>query len=319
MTQPTFTGLRSFLQLPKKLEKNKKPDITILGIPFDLGTTNRPGARFGPSAVRDASLMLLDGDNPHFRLDPIQELKMIDIGDLNIVNSRLEKSLDLIYEQVNEIKSHIVSIGGDHTITLSLLRALKKKYEKPISIVHFDAHVDTWSDNFGTTYGHGTTFYYAVEGRYIDPKHSVQIGIRSPVQNEVMDYTQKDACFNVITSEMVHRTNIDIIINGIKNTVGDNLVYLTFDIDCIDPSQAPGTGTPEIGGLFTWQVLSILNKLEDLNWVGMDLVEVAPAYDHAQITSLAGATIIWTYLSLLAKRKNNDRLVTTHSTNTRTI
>lgn len=319
MTQPTFAGLRSFLQLPAKLKKNKKPDIIIAGVPFDAGTTFRSGARFGPSAMRDISNMLLDGDNPIHRINPCKELSMIDIGDFDVNTDGIERSLELIFEQAVKIKSHLVCMGGDHTITLSLLRALKRKYKKPISVVHFDAHVDTWNDNFGTTYGHGTTFYYAVEGRYIDPKHSVQIGIRSPVQNEVMDYTQKDACFNVITSEMVHRTNIDLIVQGIKNTVGDNLVYLTFDIDCIDPSQAPGTGTPEIGGLFTWQVLSILNKLEDLNWVGMDLVEVAPAYDHAQITSLAGATIIWTYLSLLAKRKNNDRLVTTHSTNTRTI
>lgn len=304
MTQPTFSGLRSFLQLPSELPKRKKPDVVIAGIPFDLGTSFRSGARFGPSAIRDISNMLLGGDSPVHRLDPRKELSMIDMGDFNIANGYIEKSLDLIYEQACKVKSHLVCMGGDHTITLSLLRALKKKHKKPLSIVHFDAHVDTWNDNFGTTYGHGTPFYYAYEGGYIDPKRSVQIGVRSPVNKEVMDYTQTDAGFHVITSEMVHRTNLDHVISGIKRTVGDNPVYLTFDIDCIDPSQAPGTGTPEIGGLFTWQALAILNQLGSLNWIGMDLVEVCPAYDQAQITALAGATFIWTYLCLLASKNN---------------
>ncbi len=304
MTQSTFSGLRSFLQLPSALPKKKKPDIVIAGIPFDLGTSFRPGARFGPSAIRDISNMLLDGDNPVHRLDPCKEFSMVDIGDFDVVADSVERSLDLIYEQADNIKSHLVCMGGDHTITLSLLRALRKRHKKPISVVHFDAHVDTWSDSFGATYGHGTPFYYAYEGGYIDPKRSVQIGIRSPVSNEVMDYTQKDAGFHVITAEMVHRVNLDHVIAGIKRTVGDNPVYLTFDIDCIDPSQAPGTGTPEIGGLFTWQALAILNQLGTLNWVGMDLVEVCPAYDQAQITALAGATFIWTYLCLLASKNN---------------
>ena len=304
MTQSTFSGLRSFLQLPSSLSKRKKPDVVIAGVPFDLGTSFRPGARFGPSAMRDISNMLLDGDNPVHRLDPREELSMVDIGDFDVVADSVERSLDLIYEQADKIKSHLVCMGGDHTITLSLLRALRKKHKKPLSIVHFDAHVDTWDDNFGATYGHCSPFYYAAQANYINPRRSVQVGIRSPVSNRVMDYTQKDDGFHVITAEMVHRTNLDHVIAGIKRTVGDNPVYLTFDIDCIDPSQAPGTGTPEIGGLFTWQALSILNQLGTLNWVGMDLVEVCPAYDQAQITALAGATFIWTYLCLLSSKKD---------------
>ncbi len=303
MTQPVFTGLRSFLQLPTKLKRNKKPDVTILGIPFDLGTTNRPGARFGPAAIRDASLMLLDGDHPFYRLTP-QKSKMVDIGDVNIANSDLEESIELIEEQLSNISSHIVSIGGDHTVTLPILRALYKREKEPASLIQFDAHVDTWKDNFGSPVGHGTTFHYAAQENLIDPKSSIQIGIRSPVQNEIMDYT-KSLGFKILTAEQVHVASPGWAAKEIREVIGKRKVYLTFDIDSIDPSQAPGTGTPEIGGLFTWQVLSILQKLGDLNWVGMDLVEVAPAYDHSQLTSLAGATIIWTYLSMLAKKRHN--------------
>lgn len=291
----TFSGLRSFLRLPIF---NENPDVVIAGVPFDLGTTFRPGARFGPAAIRSISNMLLDGDNPFHKINPQTELSIIDIGDFSIVNGYIEESLDLIQKQAEDINSHLVCMGGDHTITLPLLRALRKKYKNPISIVHFDAHVDTWNDSFGGKIGHGTTFHYAAQEKLIDPKRSVQIGIRSPVQNSIIEYT-KNLGFHIMPSEMVHRVDLDHIIKGIKEIVGNNNVYLTFDIDCIDPSQAPGTGTPEIGGLFTWQVLSILNNLKTLNWVGMDLVEVSPPYDHSDITSLAGATIIWTYLCLL--------------------
>jgi len=298
--QPPFSGIRTFMKQPTVVKGT--PDVSIVGIPFDLGTSNRPGARFGPSAIRDASLMLTDGDNPQFRLDPCKKLKIVDAGDLEIANGYLEETLTKIESQLDKIKSQIICLGGDHTITLPILRSLHKKHGK-VSLVHFDAHVDTWNDNFGTPIGHGTPFHYAATENLINTNHSVQIGIRSPVQNEIMDYTQKELGYHIITSEMVHRAGLDLVVQGIKNTIGNNKVYLTFDIDGIDPSQAPGTGTPEIGGLFTWQVLYILKAIKDLNWVGMDLVEVAPAYDTAQITALTGATIVWYYLCMIAGNK----------------
>ncbi len=299
--QPTFSGLRTFLQLPD--HRDEKPDVTIVGIPFDLGTTNRPGSRFGPAGIRDASLMLMDGDHPELRVSPVTGLRCIDAGDLNIVNGYLDQSLDLIEQQVRAIDGHLVVLGGDHTVTLPILRALAGRHGKGISLVHFDAHVDTWKDTFGAPVGHGTPLHYAAQEGLIDPKASIQIGIRSPVENAIMDYTRDELGFHVISAEDVHTGGIDQVVAAIKKTVGDNAVYLTFDIDAIDPSQAPGTGTPEIGGLFTWQALAILKKLGSLNWVGMDMVEVAPAYDQAQITSLAAATFVWTYLCLLAAKE----------------
>ncbi len=305
-TQPTFSGPRSFLQLPAKLESNLLPDVTIVGIPFDIGTSNRPGCRFGPAAIREASLMLIDGDHPELRVNPVENCHCVDAGDLDIVNGYLEQSLELIEKQVKEIDSHLIVLGGDHTVTLPILRAQADRNGKGISLIHIDAHVDTWKDNFGASIGHGTPFHYAAKEGLIDPLRSVQIGIRSPAGNDVMDYTIDELGFNVVTAEEIHVGGVDAVVESVRKIVGDNKVYLTFDIDGIDPSQAPGTGTPEIGGLFTWQALSLMKKLKGLNWIGMDMVEVAPSYDHAQITSLAAATFVWTYLCMLSIKDENS-------------
>lgn len=303
--QPTFSGFRTFLQFPARLDDGQNPDVTLVGIPFDLGTTNRPGCRFGPAAIREASLMLLDGDHPEIRVNPAVALNCIDAGDLDILNGYLDQTIEMIEKQVRAIDGHLVCLGGDHTITLPILRAQAERHGKGISLVHFDAHVDTWKDNFGGPVGHGTPFHYAAQEGLIDPKASIQIGIRSPADNDVMDYTTDELGFHVITAEDVHTGGVEAVVAAIKQTVGDNIAYLTMDIDAIDPSQAPGTGTPEVGGLFTWQQLAILKKLGGLNWIGMDMVEVAPAYDQAQITSLAAATFVWTYLCLLAARNKS--------------
>jgi len=302
MTQPTFSGPRTFLQLPTEMADGGAPDVTVIGIPFDLGTTNRPGSRFGPAAIREASLMLVDGDHPELRTSPARDLRIVDGGDLNIVNGYMDESLSLIERQVADIPGHVIALGGDHTVSLPILRARAARHGKGVSLVHFDAHVDTWKDGFGGPVGHGTPFHYAAQEGLIDPKRSIQIGIRSPVEAEVMDYTRAELGFTALTAEDVHVGGIDPVIAAIERRVGDNHAYLTFDIDAIDPGQAPGTGTPEIGGLFTWQALAILKRLGGINWIGMDMVEVAPAYDHSQITALAAATFIWTYLSLRAAK-----------------
>ncbi len=302
--QPTFSGLRTFLQLPGELADGAPPEVTIVGIPFDLGTTNRPGSRFGPAAIREASLMLIDGDHPEIRVNPARDLRAIDGGDLDIVNGYMDQSLSLIEARIGDLPGHVIAMGGDHTVTLPILRARAERDGKAISLVHFDAHVDTWKDNFGGPVGHGTPFHYAAQEGLIDPKRSIQIGIRSPVENDVMDYTRNELGFTVISAEDVHTGGIERVVAAIVKAVGDNRAYLTFDIDAIDPGQAPGTGTPEIGGLFTWQALAILKRLGGIDWIGMDLVEVAPAYDHSQVTALAAATFIWTYLCLLASKGN---------------
>jgi agmatinase len=302
MKQPSYSGIRTFLQQPQKV---KNPDVSIIGIPFDLGTTNRPGARMGPKALREASTFYTDDWHPTFKTNPCESLKIQDLGDLDLQYGYMEESLIEIEKQIDKIKGHIITLGGDHTVTLPVLRSLRKKVGKPISLVHFDAHVDTWDDNFGSRVGHGTPFHFAVQEDLIDPKTSIQIGIRSPVHPEVMKKTY-DMGFLIYTAQHIHNhSNLTQFGDKIKSVVGDNPTYLTFDIDCIDPSQAPGTGTPEIGGLFTWQVLQILESMfsQDLDWVGMDLVEVAPVYDVSEITSQAGACFIWNYLCMLGMKK----------------
>ena len=296
---PTYAGLRSFLRAPAEVPGD--PDVTVFGVPFDIGTTNRPGARFGPEAVRAASLMLLDDDDPGLRVTPGAGLRIVDRGDLEVVNGYLEASIDLIEKQVSEIRSHTLAIGGDHTISLPLLRALRKRHGVPLSLVHFDAHLDTWDDNFGGPLGHGTPFHHALEEDLIDPASSLQIGIRAPVANALVD-ANRDRGMTILRAEDVHLQGPVAVAERIQNVVGDRPAYLTFDIDGLDPSCAPGTGTPVPGGLFTWQAQAILSRLADIDWRGMDLVEIAPAYDHAQITALAGAQLAWTYLGLLTIR-----------------
>lgn len=270
--------------------------VCVAGVPFDLGTTNRPGARMAPNAIRAASRMLVDGENPANWRDP-SAMGVADLGDFAIALGDIPMSLRMIEEQAATI-GHLVTLGGDHTITLALLRALTKRLGGPVGLVHFDAHVDTWPDNFGQVLAHGSVFWHALEEGLIDPTRMVQIGIRSPVQHEIYDWAPARGA-TVISAEDVHLSTPAAMAERIRAIMGDGPTYLSFDIDALDPSCAPGTGTPEVGGLFTWQAMGILKRLQGLRWVGADVVEVAPPFDHAEITALAAASVAWAYLSLL--------------------
>lgn len=297
--QPPFAGIRTFLGIEHSRNGIGDRHITIAGIPFDLGTSNRCGQRFGPSAVREASMMLIDNDNPHFRLDPVGHLPLVDRGDFEIALGDKNRSLSMIQSQACDCPGRqLIAIGGDHTISLPILRALKERCG-PVALVHFDAHLDTWPENFGARPAHGTPFRQAIEEELILPRNSLQIGIRSPVDNSVMDWTLGQG-LKVITAEAVHLTQPAAIAHQIAARVGAHAAYLSLDIDVLDPSQAPGVGTPEIGGIWSWQLTSIMAGLSQVDWRGMDCVEVVPAYDSAQITALAAATFIWMYLGLLA-------------------
>jgi agmatinase len=258
-TRPTFLGLE---------RSNPDAAICVAGIPFDLGTSNRPGARFGPAAIRQASRMLVDGD-----------------------------TLAKVEEQAATFR-HLVALGGDHTITLALLRALTRR-EGPVGLVHFDGHVDTWPESFGLTFGHGSPFYHAIEEGLIDPHRTIQIGIRSPLHRDIFDWTVGKGV-TIVSAEEVHETGPQAVAERIRAVVGTGSVYLSFDVDALDPAFAPGTGTPEVGGLATWQARAILRRLAGLNFTGMDVVEVSPPYDVAEITALAAATMAWDYIALLA-------------------
>jgi agmatinase len=195
--------------------------------------------------------------------------------------------------------AHLVALGGDHSITLPLLRALGR-HRGPAALVHFDAHVDTWPDTFGQRYGHGSVFYHAIEEGLVEPRRMVQIGIRSPMGREIYDWTIGRGV-TIIPAAEVHESNPAAVAARIREIVGDAPVYLSFDIDVLDPAFAPGTGTPEVGGLASWQAQAILRRLAGLAFIGFDIVEVAPAYDAAEVTALAGATMAWEYLCLLGR------------------
>ncbi|HEY3846574.1 MAG TPA: agmatinase [Acetobacteraceae bacterium] len=297
---PTFAASANFLAVTRT---DRDADYVIAGIPLDIGTTNRAGARDGPQAIRRASRMLIDGAHPEFWIEPAT-LDLADIGDFRLALGDIPTSLQVIEQQARGVK-HLLALGGEHGITLPLLRALAKRTGQPLALVHFDAHVDTWPTNFGQSYGHGSVFYHAINEGLVDPHRMIQIGIRSPVQRDVWDWTLGRGV-TVLTAQDVHASNPDAVAGKIRAVAGDGPTYLSFDIDVLDPAFAPGTGTPEIGGLASWQAQAILRRLRGIAFAGMDVVEVAPAYDIAEITALAAATVVWEYLAMLAPAEHVD-------------
>ena len=296
-----MTGVATFAVPPIFLgidRDDPAAPVCIAGIPFDLGTTNRPGSRSAPTAIRLASRMLVDGDHPHHRIC-LSAVPFADIGDLEIALGDIPASLKLIEQQSAPI-NHLVTFGGDHSVSLPLLRALSKRRGPP-ALIHFDAHVDTWPHSFGQSYGHGSVFYHAISEGLVQARRMIQIGIRSPMERSVYDWTIAQGVV-IVTAQDVHEQGPAAIAERIRHIVKDTPVYLSFDIDVLDPAFAPGTGTPEIGGLASWQAQAILRRLAGLQFIGMDLVEVCPPYDVAEITALAGATVAWEYLSLIADR-----------------
>ncbi|MDP2262361.1 MAG: agmatinase [Hydrogenophaga sp.] len=274
--------------------------FAIAGVPFDGVVTNRPGARFGPQAIRAASLMLCDGIHPHFDVSPLAHLG--DALDMRLPNaSPLSEVRQHIQAQAAALmaRHHCVFLGGDHSVTLALLRAAREQHGEALACVHFDAHCDTWSDHFGEPSGHGTWTYEAIQEGLISPAHTVQIGIRSSGERAAREYVaeQGGQIFSARALRGLDGAGLQPAIEAIRSRMGERPCYLTLDIDVLDPAFAPGTGTPEPGGLTSSQVLTFLEELAGLNWVGMDCVEVAPAYDHAELTSNAAATFVWTYLS----------------------
>src|SRR6266853_268080 len=254
---PTFAIRPTFLGVERA---SADAAICVAGIPFDLGTSNRPGARFGPAAIRQASRMLTDGDHPIARSAP---------GKRAIADGDIAGSLAAIEAQARPL-NHLVALGGDHTVTLGLLRALSAR-SGPLALVHFDAHVDTWPDSFGQRFGHGSPFYHAIEEKLIDPRRAVQVGIRSPMDKDVHTWTREKGV-SILFAEAVHLMGPQAVAERIREVVGEAPAYLSFDVDALDPAFAPGTGTPEIGGLFTWQAQAILRRLAGLASVGMDVV-----------------------------------------------
>lgn len=293
--EPTYSGALSFLRRRYTRELTGV-DVAVTGIPFDLATSNRPGARFGPQGIRRASAQLAWGPPWPWGFDPFATLAVTDYGDCEFDSGSPEGIADEIVAHVRTILSagvSVLSLGGDHFLTYPVLRAHHEVHGR-LSLIHFDAHSDTWSEG-DKRVDHGTMFYHAVREGLVDPEHSVQIGIRT--------HNGDTHGFTVLDADWVRDNGVAGTVAEILRVVGDRRAYLTFDIDCLDPSFAPGTGTPVCGGLSTAEALGIVRRLRDVDLVGMDVVEVAPAYDVSEITSLAAATLALEYLCVRAVRK----------------
>ncbi len=292
--ESTYAGALSFMRR-KYTRDLAGVDIAVTGIPFDQATSNRPGTRLGPQGVRQASANYAWGPQWPWMFDPFDTLAVTDYGDCILDYGSLTGAPGAIETHIAEIitgGASSLAIGGDHYVTYPILRAYAEVYG-PLSLIQFDAHRDVEPGGHGRI-DHGTMFGQAIEDGVIDPEGSVQIGIRT-------NYTGERAFgMRVVYVDEVHASSAEQIAAEIRRTVGDRKAYLTFDIDCLDPAFAPGAGTPVPGGLTTHQALSILRKLTEIDYVGMDLVEVSPPYDHAQITSLAGAAIALEYLCVRA-------------------
>ncbi len=293
--EATYSGAVSFMRR-KYTRDLKGVDLVVTGVPLDTATTNRPGARFGPRAIRAASTIMA-WERPYgMEFDPFDKLAVVDYGDCVFDFGRPESVPAEIEEHASSIIEQgpgLLTLGGDHFVAYPLLQAHAKKFGAPISLLHFDAHSDTWADEDGRI-DHGTMFYHAAREGIIDPRTSVQIGLRTR-NPETMG-------FNVLDGPWVQENGVDAVIAATRKILADRPVYLTFDIDCLDPSVAPGTGTPVCGGLSSYQAMSIVRGLCGINLIGMDLVEVAPAYDVGEITALAGAHIAMEMICVYASR-----------------
>lgn len=297
---PRFAGPETFARLPR-LDQVPRCDVAIVGIPFDSGVSYRPGARFGPSSVRAGS-KLLRPYHPGLEVSPFSEQQVADAGDIAANPFDLLEAIDSIERGANDLLSvvgNLITIGGDHTIALPLLRAAKAKWG-PIALVHFDAHLDTWDTYFGAPYTHGTPFRRAAEEGLFAVERSMHVGIRGPLYDRSDLAQDRGFGFRVVEAAEYARSTIDSIVERIHERVGDAPLYLSIDIDVLDPAHAPGTGTPEAGGLTSRELLLTLRGLEGMHLVGADLVEVAPAYDHAELTTIAAAHTIYEVLGLFA-------------------
>ncbi len=301
---PRFAGPATFARLPR-LDQVERADVAVLGLPFDSGTSFRPGARFGPEAVRAGSKLLRPY---HLGLDvePWTTLQLADAGDVAInpfdiieAVGQIEAAANALYSKANQI----VSIGGDHTVALPLLRAAHARHG-PVAVVHFDAHLDTWDTYFGARYTHGTPFRRASEEGLLALDHCAHVGIRNSVYALADFDDDRRLGFATVSTLDVARRGVDEAIDRVRDRVGDLPVYVSIDIDVLDPAHAPGTGTPEPGGLTTRELQMILDGMADLELIGADVVEVSPAYDHAQLTALAAANVIYELVGMFAVRAN---------------
>ncbi|HTY72211.1 MAG TPA: agmatinase [Actinomycetes bacterium] len=303
MEVPRFAGPETFARLPR-LDDVGSSAVAVLGIPFDSGVSYRPGARFGPGGVRAGS-KLLRPYHPFLDIEPWTVHQVADAGDVACNPFDIGQAVDQVQRaatQVLQRSQYVVAVGGDHTMSLPLLRATAAQHG-PVALVHFDAHLDTWDTYFGAPYTHGTPFRRAVEEGVLDLGCSAHVGTRGPLYSTDDLHADAELGFATVTTMDVARRGVDDAVGRIRERVGDRPVYVSVDIDVLDPAHAPGTGTPEPGGLTSRELQMILRGMAGMRLVGADVVEVAPAYDHAELTTIAAANVVYELLGLLADPK----------------
>ena len=302
---PRFCNTGNFMRMERRTSAEGL-DFAIYGVPFDTGSSYRSGSRFGPQGIRNISVMMKP-NNPVHQVNILDHLTGADLGDVNVIPGYILPT----YEAIEEFTASIldagalpVALGGDHSITLPELRAIAKRHG-PVSLIHFDSHADINDQVFGQQYNHGTPFRRAHEEGLIDTSRSIQVGMRGSIYDPNEFKVAADLGFTLIPTHEVRAMGLPAVVDEIKRVVGANKTFLTFDIDFIDPAFAPGTGTPEVGGYSTFEAISLIRGLTGIDFVGFDVVEVAPPYDVAEITSLAAANLVFEFLSLLAVQKRD--------------
>lgn len=297
---PRFAGPATFARLPQR-DQVSTCDIAVVGVPFDSGVSYRPGARFGPAAIREGS-RLLRPYHPGLDVSPFAVQQVADCGDIACNPFDIGEALGTIEAGAGELMdagARLVTLGGDHTIALALLRAVAAR-RGPVALLHFDAHLDTWDTYFGAPTTHGTPFRRAFEENLLDVEHLAHVGIRGPLYGKSDLADDLRMGFGIVSSMDIQDRGLPEVISGLRERVGDAPLYISVDIDVLDPAHAPGTGTPEAGGLTSRELLAILRGLRGCDIVGADVVEVAPAYDHAEITAIAAAHVAFDLISVMA-------------------
>ncbi|MCV7252473.1 agmatinase [Mycolicibacterium fluoranthenivorans] len=298
---PRYAGLATFARLPQRHEVTDH-DIAVVGVPFDSGVTYRPGARFGPAAIRQAS-RLLKPYHPALDISPFAQAQVVDAGDISANPFDITEAVDQIRDGVAELlgrpEQRVVLLGGDHTIALPALQAVNQVHG-PVALVHFDAHLDTWDTYFGAPCTHGTPFRRAAEQGLLVKDHSAHVGIRGSLYDRADLLDDESLGFTIVHCRDIDRIGIDGVIERIRTRVGEHPVYVSIDIDVLDPAFAPGTGTPEIGGMTSRELVAVLRAMRGMRIVGADVVEVAPAYDNGEVTAVAAANLAYELVSLMA-------------------
>ncbi len=304
---PRFVGNRTFMRL-EQVRTTDNIDFAVLGVPFDTAASNRTGQRFGPQHIRDFSV-LLRPYNPDMDIDIFEYCSGVDYGDINVIPGNALRTYDSMVDGLTPLlEKNVIPVimGGDHSITLGNLRAFHKKFGK-IALVHFDSHGDTWEHYYGEKYMHGTPFRRAAEEGLLDMEHSIQVGMRGPLYGPGDIEDARDLGFEVIPMKEVRQIGFDHVMKRIHERVKDRPVFVTYDIDFVDPAFAPGTGTPEVGGPTSYEALEYVRGLDGLDVVGFDLVEVLPTYDANEITAVLASAVIYEMITLIALKKRREK------------